>query len=473
MQGRACLAGKLVVTIVLLGQSISALAQSRSALSFNQFDDAVDALIKKVAPSVVQIMVTAIAPQEDSKSGNAGLVVSRQRSYGSGFVIDSDGYIVTNAHVVRGAQRVDVILPPNNADGSLSVALSPRTDVVTARIVGVARDKDIALLKIEGVRLPALPLATYTKVRQGHTVFAFGSPEALRNTLTHGVVSAVARQIDPDSPTIYIQTDAPINPGNSGGPLVNAEGEVVGMNTFILSQSGGNEGLGFAIPCATVRTVVRQLRKYGRLRGQDVGITFQTITPILAAALGLSRHYGVIVSDVTPGGPSETAGVLPGDVLISVDGNPATDLPSVNYFFLLRDSTDLVTLVVQRENTEKTFKMVALEDPGEMDQVITLADPSKNLVQALGIVGVELDQKTIAMAQGLRDPYGVVVAARAAGPRAELPLNVGDVIRSVNGQKITTIDGLREKMKSIPSGSPVAIQVQRENKLLFVGFAQE
>ena len=473
MQGRVRLFGKVLLTIVFLLHAIGTSAQSRSPLSFAQFDDAVDALIKKVAPSVVQIMVTAIVPQDESKNGNAGLVVSRQRSTGSGFVIDSEGYIVTNAHVVRGAQSVEVILPPANADGSLSVALSPRTDVVSARIVGLARDKDIALLKIEGVKLPALPLATYTKVRQGHTVFAFGSPEALRNTLTHGIVSAVARQIDPDSPTIYIQTDAPINPGNSGGPLVNADGEVVGMNTFILSQSGGNEGLGFAIPCATVRTVVGQLRKYGRLRGQDVGITFQTITPTLAAGLGLSKHYGVIISDVAPGSPAETAGVLPGDVLVSVDGNPAGDLPSVNYFFLLRDSSDLVTLVVQRGSTEKTFKMVALEDPGDMDRVITLADPSKNLVQALGIIGVELDQKTVAMTQGLRDPYGVVVAARAAGARTEVPLAVGDVIRSVNGEKISSLDGLREKMKVISQGTPVAIQVQRENKLMFVGFVQE
>src|SRR4051812_26794459 len=411
----------VLVVVIILGQ-VALQAQAHSQVSaFDQYDAATDGLIRKVAPSVVQISVTAITPQDEGKAGNAGLVVGRQRSTGSGFVIDADGYVVTNAHVVHGAQRVDVILPLPNADGSLSSALSPRTDTVTARIVGIARDKDIALLKIDGVNLPALPMATYTKVRQGQSVFAFGSPEALRNTLTHGVISAVARQIHPDSPTIYIQTDAPINPGNSGGPLVNGNGEVVGMNTFILSQSGGNEGLGFAIPCATVRTVVRQLRQYGRLRGQEIGISFQTIGPTLAAGLGLQKHYGVIVSDVTPGGPAATAGVLPGDVLVSVDGNSANDLPSVNYFFLLRDSADLVSLVVLRGKAERTFKMVALDEPQEMDRVITLADPSKNLVQALGIVGVELDEKTVAMTQGLRDPYGVVVAARSAGSRVEVP----------------------------------------------------
>jgi len=464
---------KIVWSLLLLEIALPAAAQARAQMSMAQFDDAMDALIRKVAPSVVQILVTAIAPQDEGRTGNAGLVVSHQRTSGSGFVIDSDGYIVTNAHVVRGAQRVEVVLPPANADGSLNVALSPRTDVVSARIVGVARDKDVALLKVEGVKLPALPLATYTNVRQGHSVFAFGSPEALRNTLTHGVISAVARQIDPDSPTIYIQTDAPINPGNSGGPLVNANGEVVGMNTFILSQSGGNEGLGFAIPCATVRTVVRQLKEYGRLRGQDVGISFQTVTPTLAAALNLPRHYGVIISDVTPGGPAEVAGVRPGDLLISVDGNPATDLPSVNYLFLLRESNDLVTLVVQRGQEQQTFKMVPLDQPKDMDNVITLADPSKNLVQPLGILGVELDAKTVAMAQGLRDTYGVVVAARAADTRAEVPLAVGDVIRSVNGEKITTLEGLRGTLKRIATGTPVALQIQRENKLMYVAFVQE
>jgi serine protease Do len=259
------------------------------AKSENPFDAAVDTLIKKVSPSVVQIIVTAYAPLEDGGRGNAGVVLGRQRASGSGFIIDPDGYILTNAHVVNGAQRVQVVLPSANLDGSLATALSTRTEIVPARIVGVAKEKDLALLKIEGSKFPALPLASYRDVRQGHTVFAFGSPEGLRNSITHGVISAISRQLDPDSPLIYIQTDAPINPGNSGGPLVNLNGEVVGVNTFILSQSGGNEGLGFAIPCATVRTVYRQLKEFGHLRRQEIGVGIQTITPAMATGLGLTR----------------------------------------------------------------------------------------------------------------------------------------------------------------------------------------
>ena len=234
-------------------------------------NESVDALTRKVWPSVVQILVSGFAPREDGPPGSAGVVLGRQQSTGSGFVIDPEGYIMTNAHVVNGARRVQIVLPSDNADGTLSTALSAKVRLVPAQVVGVTTELDLALLKVEGLKLPALPLATYSEVRQGEMVFAFGSPNGLRNSLTHGLVSAVARQVTPDSPQIFVQTDAPINPGNSGGPLVNIRGEVVGVNTFIMSQSGGNEGLGFAIPSATARTVFRQLRQYGHLRRQEVG----------------------------------------------------------------------------------------------------------------------------------------------------------------------------------------------------------
>lgn len=444
-------------------------AAAAAADPLEQFNDSVEALVKKVWPSVVQIVVTSYGPREQTDRGETSVIVGRQRSVGSGFVIDGDGYIMTNAHVVNGAQRIQVVLPPSDADGSLKTALSARTRTATARVVGFSSEIDLALLKIEQ-KVPALPLATYSKVRQGEIVFAFGSPGGLRNTITRGIVSAVARQTDVDSPLIYIQTDAAINPGNSGGPLVNAKGEVVGVNTFILSQSGGSEGLNFAIPCATARTVFRQLKQYGQLRRQEIGIGIQTITPTMALGLGLPRDYGVIVSDVLPGSPAESRGVKPGDVLVSVDGQPAENLPTVNYMFRLRDSTEDVQLVVLRGTSQQSFSVPAIEVKSEFDAVSAITDAERNLVGPLGILGIEIDERIVSVAKGLRGPYGIIVAARAAGATTEVPLVVGDVIRDLNGKPMTTLDTLRSALRSLPPGAPVTIQLQREGKLIYLAF---
>jgi serine protease Do len=438
--------------------------------SLARINESLDALTKMVWPSVVQIQVTSFGASEEGEAGASSVVVGRQRSVGSGFVIDPDGYIMTNAHVVSGAQRVQVVLPAENTDGTLATALSGKTYHVNARIVGITSELDLALLKIDGMKLPALPLARYSLVRQGEMVFAFGSPVGLRNSLTHGLISAVARQVDPDSPRIFIQTDAPINPGNSGGPLVNIRGEVVGVNTFIMSQSGGNEGLGFAIPSATARTVFRQLKQFGLVRRQEIGMSMQTITPTMAAALNLARNYGVIVSDVWPNGPAEAAGLKVGDILVSVDGQPVDNLPTVSYNFRLRDSTENVQLVVLRGGAEQSLSVAPVEERNELDSVAAMADPEKNLVPELGILGVEIEPRVAAAAKGLRDPYGIIVIARAAGATSEVPVQPRDVIRSLNNRTTATLQGLRDAVHALSPGSAVTLQVQREGKLMYVSF---
>jgi serine protease Do len=464
--------GGAILTLLVASSSVWA-QKPASPDPLEQVNQSIDALTKKVWPSVVQILVTSYGAREEGLRGEANVVVGRQRSMGSGFVIDPDGYIMTNAHVVNGAQRIQIALLPENADGTLSAALSDRSAIMPARIVGLATELDLALLKVDGVKMPALPLATYSKLRQGETVFAFGSPGGLRNTLTHGLVSAVARQTDPDSPLIYVQTDAPINPGNSGGPLVNIRGEVVGVNTFILSQSGGNEGLGFAIPSATARTVFRQLKQFGQLRRQEVGMTIQTLTPVMSQSLGLSRDYGVIVADVWPGGPAEAAGLNVGDILVSIDGQPAENVPTVNYFFRLRDSSDPVQMVVVRGGKTQTLRVTAVEEKSELDSVSTMADPQQNLVPELGILGVEIDARIAAAARGLRDPQGIIVVARAAGATSEVPLLARDVVRSLNNRPTPTLSVLRDLLKGLKTGSPVTLQIQREGRLMYVSFTLE
>ena len=459
--------------LLLLVLAVPVHAQQKPAPSSDplvRMNESVDALTRKVWPSVVQILVSGYGAQEGSRAETRTAVVGPQSSTGSGFVIDPDGYIMTNAHVVSGARRVEVVLPAENADGTLTSALSGRTYTLPARIVGVTTELDLALLKIDGQKLPALPLATYSQIRQGETVFAFGSPIGMRNSLSHGLVSAVARQVDPDSPLIYVQTDAPINPGNSGGPLVNIRGEVVGINTFIVSQSGGNEGLGFAVPSATIRTVFRQLKQYGTVRRQEIGASFQTITSGMAVGLGLVRNYGVIVSDVWPRGPAEAAGLKVGDILLSMDGQPVDNLPTVIYNFRLRESTEQVKLVVQRGGTQHSLSVEAVEERSEFDSVSAMADPQQNLVPELGILGVEITREIAAAATGLRDPFGVIVVARAAGAASEVPLQPKDVIRSVNRTQISTLGSLRDAVRALKPGVPVTLQVQRSGRLIYVSF---
>jgi serine protease Do len=438
-----------------------------------RMNDAVDALTRKVWPSVVQIVVSGFGMREQGLRTDTSVVVGPQQSTGSGFVIDADGYIITNAHVVSNAQRVQIVVPATRHDGSLQAALNARTSVHNARIVGLASELDLAVLKVDGVKLPALPLATYSDLRQGETVFAFGSPIGLRNSLTHGLVSAVARQIEPDSPLIYIQTDAPINPGNSGGPLVNIRGEVVGVNTFILSQSGGNEGLGFAIPSATARTAFRQLKQHGQLRRQEVGMSLQTVTPAMAAALSLPRDFGVIVSDVWPGGPAEVAGINVGDVLVSVDDVPSDNLPSVNYQFRLRDSQDPARIVVLRGRAEQRFSVPVMEQRSPFDALTAMVDPTQNLVAELGILGVEISPQIAATSSGLRDPFGIIVVARAAGLTTAVPILQHDVIRSVNHRRVGTLQDLRAAVAEVKPGTSITLQIQREARLMFVTFTRD
>ena len=256
-----------------------------------QLNSAIEQLTARISPAVVQIVVSGYGALEENNRGQTALV-TREKAIGSGVIVDPDGYIMTNAHVVEGAQRIHVALPSPSVDFPDRMMPVGKQRVVEARLIGLHRETDLALLKVDQTGLPTLSLGSRRPVHQGQLVFAMGSPEGLENSVTMGVVSAVARQADPSRPMVYIQTDAPINPGNSGGPLVDTEGYVVGINTFILSAAGGSEGLGFAIPARVVQFVYESLRKYGHVHRIEVKAGAQTITDSLARGLGLAQNWG-------------------------------------------------------------------------------------------------------------------------------------------------------------------------------------
>jgi serine protease Do len=438
-----------------------------------QFSASIEALVTRVSPSVVQVLVTGYGPVDDGRESDTDVVVGKQRRLGSGVIIDSDGYIVTNAHVVKGGQRLEVVLSGSPSDTSpMGSLVGARGRTVEARVIGVAPEVDLALLKVDVAGLPALPLADYAKLRQGELVFAFGSPEGLRNSVTMGVVSAVARQPDTDHPMVYIQTDAPINHGNSGGPLVNVSGELVGINTFMLSESGGSQGLGFAIPSAIVDVASRQLREYGHLHQGQIGANLQTLTPNLARGLGLAQDWGVIVSDLWPGGPADLAGLRVKDVILSIDGRPMDSLPLVAFNLYARNAGEHLKLVVLRGHDQLLLDVPVITRAHDVDRLGDHIDPERSLVRQLGILGVAIDDEIRPMIPSLRAPSGVIVAARTEDPHAaEVSLSAGDVIHSVNGLATSTVSELRAALDDLKPHSPVVLQIEREGVFTFVAFA--
>jgi serine protease Do len=444
-----------------------------STATLLQFNSALQQLAAKVSAGVVQVLVNGYGPLEEGR-GNAALI-ARQRAIGSGVVIDPSGYIMTNAHVVEGAQRIRVVLPMALAVGEGPIVETEgRLRVLDAKLIGVHKDTDLALLKIKAKDLPTLPLAATKRVIQGELVFAVGSPEGLRNTITMGVVSSIARQPDPDKAMVYIQTDAPINPGNSGGPLVDVEGNVLGINTFIYSEGGGSEGLGFAIPARVVEFVYQSLRKYGHVHRSEIEAGAQTITPSMATGLGLKQNFGVVISDVLPGGPAEAAGLKVGDVVRAVDNRPIETLPAFMGSLYLHPVDKVLKMDVLRDGQKKTLEIAVLQESHRMDQLLDLGQTDKDLVPQLAILAISIDDQIRPMIPDLRIPSGVVVVGRAAdlfGP--DIGLGQGDVIHAINNRPVDTVDNLRSALKQFKPGDAVALQIERAGRLQFLAFEVE
>ena len=435
-----------------------------------QFDTSLEALTAKVSPTVVQILVTGFGTVEEG--GNNTAMVTRQWSLGSGVIVDPAGYIITNAHVVKGAQKIEVVLTTPAADGERKTA--PTAASYLARLVGVHPESDLALLKIEASGLPYLPLDPKRPVHQGELVIAMGSPEGLGNSVTMGVVSSVDRQPDPDLPMVFIQTDAPINRGNSGGPLVDVDGDLVGINTFIMSSSGGSEGLGFAVPVRIVGFVYEKLRKFGHVDRSEIGATAESISPLLAQGLHLPVSSGVIVSDVEPGGPAASSGLAIGDIVLSVDGREVTSLPKLSGSLYLHPTDEVMTMEVLRGKDKLTLHIPVSAQRHEVDQLLNLVDPQEDEVEQLGVLAINLDSKIRTILPETRINSGVVVAAKAAYHRmVDVGLKPGDVIHFINTKPVSGLRDLRATLAELKPGDAVVLQIERAGIMDYIAFEME
>lgn len=461
------------VPTVMLAQSPSANDAKVSDI-MHQMSSSFEGLVKRISPAVVEVLATGFGSASDEED-QGSTALGRERSLGSGVILDPDGYIVTNYHVVKGADRVRVVLTPGGTEDTGPTALlKSHGKILPARVIGFSKLVDLAVLKVEATGLPTLPIGRYDRIQKGQIVLAFGSPEGLENSVTFGLVSSVLRQTDENDPMVYIQTDAAINPGNSGGPLVDVDGNIVGIDTFIYTKSGGNEGIGFAIPSGIVRYAYEQIRQYGRVRRRTIGADLQSLTPDIAQGLGLAGDVGVIVSDVLPGTPASEAGLKIQDVIVGIDGFPIDNLPLFTLGLYLMNKGNSAKLQVLRGDKRIELNVPVFEGRNEPGKLSEMADPKKDLLPRLGVVGLTVTPEVAEILGELRIPSGVVITSIVDSRLAvDSGLAEGDIVHSLNRAKITDVEGLRSEFNQLKPGDAAALQVERNGKLTYVTFQME
>lgn len=418
-------------------------------------------VVKRAAPAVVNISSKRLVRQRaDPFWDMFGMGAPRERiqgSLGSGVIVRADGIVVTNNHVVEGGQEI-------------TVALADRREY-TARVLLADPRTDLAVLKIDvgNERLPILAIDDSGEAQVGDLVLAIGDPFGVGQTVTNGIISALNRTADPngDASNAYIQTDAAINPGNSGGALVDMDGDLIGVNSFILSRSGTSSGVGFAVPAAIVRRVVETAAGGGQAVVRPwLGARTQTVTAELARSMGMSVPQGALVADIWPNGPAARAGLRQGDVIVSVDGRPAVDAAAVAYAVSSRRPGDSLKLGVRRGSGEQTLTLRAEAPPAtpaKDEQVIAGRNPFD------GATVVNLSP-AVAEELGI-DPFagsGVLVTNISRGFAMNAGLRPGDLVRKVNGREIGSVRELTGVLGS--GGGQWQVTIERNGQEITANF---
>jgi serine protease Do len=461
----ACIA---LLTAVLVG-GLAPLPASRAALAPETFAD----LAQKLSPSVVNISAEKVVktrermreffgPSPFGGRGDRGDQFKdffdkffgdmpkeqKQRSLGSGFIVDAQGTIITNNHVVEGADRIRIRLAGGKEYKATVKGRDPKTD--------------LAILKIEGGGpFPALALGDSDAIRVGDWVMAVGNPFGLGHTVTQGIISAKGRVIGAGPYDNFLQTDAAINPGNSGGPLVNLKGEVVGINTAIVATG---QGIGFAIPSNIAKTIIPQLMEKGKVVRGMLGVQVQTVTPELAKSFGLEDARGALVAEVNPGTPAEKAGIERGDIIIEFNGARIGEMNELPRLVAATAPGTKVTLKVLRQGKEKSFSLTVTE---LKEEKTAQAAPEQAEEPLVGLVVENLDPN-LARELGLKETQGVVVTQVAPGSTAaEAGLRRGDVILEINGQALKSAGDYRRLAGSLPKESFARFLIKRQGHTLY------
>jgi serine protease Do len=437
----------------------------RSAAQFQELPD-FTALVERYGDAVVNVDVVGTAaravegdPLNDffrrfgipTPDGGQGAPLTR--GMGSGFIVTADGYILTNAHVVGDADEI-------------TVRLTDRREF-PAKVIGTDARTDVAVIKIEARDLPVVSIGNPAELKTGEWVLAIGSPFGLANTATAGIVSATSRSVGGGSPVPFIQTDVAVNPGNSGGPLFNLDGEVVGINSMIFSQSGGYMGISFAIPIDEAMQVRDQLMKHGRVVRGRIGVGAQDVDAALARSFKLDRPRGALVSSVEPGSPADAAGLRPGDVILEVNDREIDQSADLSNNIADIRPGQQAKLQVWREGKGRdlTVKVEELEEPPVRSANARPSSPAARQQDArLGLVVRPLTRDEKRMTES----NGSVVVEDVQGSAARAGLQPGDIILAVNNEEVKSVQDLRDAAGKLAKGDAAALLVERDGAQIFV-----